>query len=147
MAKASQRLLRYGSNQLWSTPVTLGNLLEEGVVEEKLHKWLEEYADDPRLAFGPPSDLDKKEKRYSRVDITLFAPPANRELARIKEILIGRADRYARETIMGPLPDHEKHATFWFVIQHPNDLNDPLMPHFHEGSDVGLVYYLSTPSN
>jgi len=112
MAKASQRLLRYGSNQLWSTPVTLGNLLEEGVVEEKLHKWLEEYADDPRLAFGPPSDLDKKEKRYSRVDITLFAPPANRELARIKEILIGRADRYARETIMGPLPDHEKHAGF-----------------------------------
>lgn len=136
-------MLEYGMNYMWSTPVRAGNLLKEGVVGERLHSWLEKYADHPRFISGPVS----RARYFARHDDSVFARPAHRELARIKGILIARADQYVRETVANPLPEHDKHATFFFVIQHPNNFAEALLPHYHEGSDVGLVYYLSTPSN
>ncbi len=136
-------MLDYGMNYLWPTPMRVENLLEEGLVGQKLHSWLEKYADQSRFISRPLS-ITRNNTRY---DESAFVRPACAELARIREILIAQADRYARETIQNPLPEHEKEATFFFVIQRPNNLVEALLPHYHEKSDVGVVYYLATPSN
>jgi hypothetical protein len=139
--------LAQGYNDLWPTPVKLVNLLEQGIVSEELHARLEKYADDPRLATGPYEDLYDKKKLYARLNLTVFISPVDPELVRIKEILVGQADQYARETVADPLPEHEKLAVLWFAIQHPGNPSEVITPHYHEGGDVAFVYYLATPSD
>jgi hypothetical protein len=138
--------LGYGLHDAWRTPIRCVNLLEEGGVDGALHDWLERYADDPALASGPLAH-QPRERLSNRYNLAVFAPPATPELARIKQLLVARADAYVRETIEDPLPEHEKLAYFWFVVQRPNNLDEMVSPHYHEPGDVALVYYLSAPAN
>ena len=136
-----------GINHAWSTPIKRVNLLEKGVVGAELHEWLERYADDPRFVSGPLSHYFENAKLFTRYDVSVFASPERPELVRIKEILIAQADEYARETIVDPLPEHDKYAYLWLVVQRPNNANEAVRPHYHEPGDVAWVYYLSVPSN
>lgn len=137
----------YGVSQEWATSIKRVNLLEQGIVGADLHQWLENYADDPKLISRSLKDYYSNSKLFARYDMTIFSSPAFPELAQIKDIIIKQADLYVQETIVNPLPEHEKLAYLWFVIQHPNNLNEAVRPHYHELGDVALVYYLSEPSN
>jgi hypothetical protein len=139
--------LDYGISQAWSTPIKRVNLLESGVVPAALHQWLENFADSPKFVSGPLSDYFEAKKLFIRYDVSIFASPAEPELARIKDILISQADQYARETIVDPLPEHDKYAYLWFVVQGPNNETEAVRPHYHEPGDFAWVYYLSVPSN
>jgi oxalate decarboxylase/phosphoglucose isomerase-like protein (cupin superfamily) len=35
----------------------------------------------------------------------------------------------------------------WFVVQRPSQPNDAVHAHYHEGSDLAFVYYLSMPED
>jgi len=139
--------INYGINHAWSTPIKRVNLLKQGVVRAKLHGWLERYADNPRFAPGPLSDYFENAKLFTRHDLSGFASPERPELARIKEILVAQAEVYARETIVDPLPEHDKYAYLWFAVQRPNNADEAVRPHYHEPGDIAWVYYLSVPSN
>jgi len=138
-----EAMLKYGMNHAWPTPVWLANLLEDGVVGERLHSWLEKFASQPRFVSGSVSTV----KYFARHDTTVFARPRHPQIARMKSILVSCADEYIESTVVNPLPEHDTHAAFFFVVQHPDNDVDKLLPHYHEGADVGIVYYLTTPSD
>ena len=127
--------LDYGISQAWATPLKRVNLLESGIVPAALHQWLEDFADSPQFVSGPLSDYFEAKKLFIRYDVSIFTSPAQPELALIKDILIFEADQYARETIVDPLPEHDKYAYLWFVVQRPNNENEAVRPHFHEPGD------------
>jgi hypothetical protein len=139
--------LKYGLHRAWSTPIKRVNLLKRKIVDPALHAWLEDYADDPSLISGALAPRYDSARQQTRYNLSVFVSPRRVQLARIKQILIAQADEFARQAIVDPLPEHEKLAYFWFVIQHPNDPNEAIRPHFHEPGDIALVYYLSTPAN
>ncbi len=147
MSSDQRSPLDYGMNRLWSTPIRLRNLLQEGIVEPGLHEWLENFADSAELVSGPLDYLRDPSKRYSRYDLSVFASPQQPELIRIKGILVAQADQYIRDEIVDPLPAHDKYVVSWFVIQHPQNAEEAPAPHYHESGDVAMVYYLTPPSN
>ena len=144
---AQRYAIEYGLNGLWPTPVKRVNLLESGRVPAALHDWLEKYADRPELVAGPRADYRDSGKLYTRHNTSVFDPPKCLELTAIKKILLAQADEYAMQAIANPLPEHEKTVYAWFVIQHSNRRDEAVAPHYHEASDVSLVYYLTVPSD
>lgn len=145
--RAAYTPLEYGVNPLWATPVRLGNLLKERVVSPKLHEWLERFAADPALTSAPPTNYFNHKKGSSRYRLSVFDSPGYPELRRIKRILIDRVDAYVKELFVNPIPQHDKFALFWFVIQHPNSFDDTVRPHYHSAGEVAVVYYLSAPAD
>ncbi len=143
----AQPKLSYGSNQLWPTPVKLLNLLEEGVVEPRLHEWLERYADDPRLLTGALGALTDPGKVFGEEALRVFGATKDPQLREMAGILVDQADRYIGENFVKLQAEHEKRVYMWFSIQRPEVAEDPTGPHCHEASDVTLVYYLSVPRN
>jgi len=48
-------MIDYGMNSLWVTPIKRQNLLDDGLVDQDLHRWLEHCAERPEVT---PRDYD-----------------------------------------------------------------------------------------
>lgn len=133
---------------MWPTPILHVNLLEQGLVSESLHEWLDNYTEENHEALtGKVDRMMSYENLYMRYDLSVFNPPKQEKLAEIKSIISATCDEFIRQTVVSPIPPHKQKALMWFVIQHPNNEVEGVSPHYHEGSDVAFAYYLSVPNN
>jgi hypothetical protein len=133
---------------LWPTPFLHINLIDEGIVSKKLHVWLDRYAEkNSRRLKSDIKGFTSHEKRFVRYDLSVFQSPRLPELRQIKKTLAALCDDFIEKTAVNPLPKHKKTALMWFVIQNPNNAEETVSPHYHEGSDVAFAYYLSVPKD
>lgn len=131
---------------LWATPVSHVNLLSTGVVSTSLHEALRSYSEknEARVANDERRSQTAVTK-YTRYDTQLFDKTRNPNLKAIREIILDQCEAYASEVYGQAMSSFERETTMWFVVQRYQHAKDTVHAHYHEGSDLAFVYYLTTP--
>ncbi|WP_157814459.1 putative 2OG-Fe(II) oxygenase [Achromobacter spanius] len=124
------------------------NLRDSGQVGTDLHEALQIYS-------GRNQDrLLNDEKRsatlatlYTRYDTGVFKRTRNPRLTAIRDLLLAECDHYAEEVYSKLILQAKRHHTMWFVVQRSGQAKDAVHAHYHEGSDLAFVYYLTMPKD
>jgi len=133
---------------LWPTPIMHYNLRESGQVGAELHEALQTYSEQNQ------SRLLNDERRsatvqtlYTRYDTGVFKRTRNPQLKTIRELLLAECDNYAQQVYGEQISQAQRHHTMWFVVQRSGQAKDAVHAHYHEGSDMAFVYYLTMPTD
>jgi hypothetical protein len=139
-------MIDYGMNSLWVTPIKRQNLLDDGLVDPDLHRWLEQCAQRPEVTPRDYENLYLSSQMFQRHNQEIFKNPHEPELQEIKRILTRVADEYVGE-VFGEIGPHDLESVLWFVRQRSGQDTDAVSPHFHERGDVVFCYYLDVPAD
>ncbi|CAM3573783.1 2OG-Fe(II) oxygenase [Bordetella sputigena] len=133
---------------LWATPVSHVNLLDSGVVDPSVHQALQDFAaeHEDELANDERRSATATTK-YTRYDTQVFERTRNDNLDAIRSIILSQCDAYAAEVYGEAMREYEQRVTMWFVVQRNGHAKDAVHAHYHEGSDLAFVYYLTTPKD
>lgn len=124
------------------------NLRESGRVDTGLHEALQAFSERNQ------SRLLNDEKRsatletlYTRYDTGIFKRTRNPQLKAVRELILAECDDYAAQVYGDQVRQARRDHTMWFVVQRSGQAKDAVHAHYHEGSDLAFVYYLTMPKD
>ena len=120
----------------------------ERQVGTDLHTALQAYSEQNQSRLlNDESRSATLETLYTRYDTGVFKRTRDPQLKAIRELLLTECDSYAHEVYGEQIHQAKRHHTMWFVVQRSGQAKDAVHAHYHEGSDLAFVYYLTMPKD
>nr|WP_312474686.1 hypothetical protein [Achromobacter ruhlandii] len=133
---------------LWPTPIMHYNLRESGRVDAGLHDALQAFSErNQGRLLNDEKRSATLETLYTRYDTGIFKRTRNPQLKAIRQLILEECDDYAAQVYGDQVRQARRDHTMWFVMQRSGQAKDAVHAHYHEGSDLAFVYYLTMPKD
>ncbi len=124
------------------------NLRESGRVDAGLHDALQAFSErNQGRLLNDERRSATLETLYTRYDTGIFKRTRNPQLKAIRQLILEECDDYAAQVYGDQVRQARRDHTMWFVVQRSGQAKDAVHAHYHEGSDLAFVYYLTMPKD
>ncbi len=124
------------------------NLRESGRVDAGLHDALQAFSErNQGRLLNDEKRSATLETLYTRYDTGIFKRTRNPQLKAIRQLILEECDDYAAQVYGDQVRQARRDHTMWFVVQRSGQAKDAVHAHYHEGSDLAFVYYLTMPKD